>query len=176
MDKRFSRTELLIGTEALEKLQSTHIIVFGVGGVGGCVTEALARAGVGKIDIVDKDVVDISNINRQIIALTSTIGQKKVDVMKNRILDINPNAIVNTYYTFYTPENANTFDFSKYDYIIDAIDNVTGKISLVMESNKVGTPIISAMGAGNKVEGTHCCTFYCTITVYLLNLTHWKQI
>lgn len=151
---RFSRTELVIGRENILKLQKANVAIFGAGGVGGCVIEGLARGGIGNISIIDNDIVDITNINRQIIALTSTIGQKKVEVAKQRVLDINPNCNVTTYDTFYTPETANLFNFSNYDYVIDAIDTITGKISLVIETNKTKTPIISAMGAGNKMDPT----------------------
>ena len=150
MLNQFSRTEMLLGKENIEKLHSSHVIVFGIGGVGGYTVEALIRTGVENIDIVDNDTVSITNINRQIIATTKTIGQYKVDIMKERILEINPNAKVNTYKTFYTSENSSEFDFSKYDYVIDAIDTVKSKIELVIQANKTNTPIISAMGAGNK--------------------------
>lgn len=154
MINEFSRTEMLIGSENLEKLKNTKIAVFGAGGVGGYTIEALARSGIQYIDIIDNDVISLTNINRQIYALHSTIGMKKIDVAKQRILDINPNATVKTFDTFYLPENANQFDFSKYDYIIDAIDTVVGKIELVMQANKSNTPIISSMGAGNKLNPT----------------------
>ncbi len=152
MKEQFSRTESLIGSQNLEKLKNSHIAVFGIGGVGGYVVEALVRAGVGKIDIIDNDTVSISNINRQIIATHSTVGRLKVDVMKERVLDINPNAEINAFNILYLPETANQFDFKKYDFIVDAIDNVTGKIQLVLQANETGTPIISAMGAGNKLN------------------------
>ena len=154
MEDIFSRTELLLGKEALKKLAASRVIVFGIGGVGGYTTEALVRSGIGEIDIVDNDKIFPSNINRQIYATTSNIGKYKVDTAKARILDINPNIKVNTYTTFYTPETASQFDFSKYDYIIDAIDTVSGKLELVMQANKVNTPIISSMGAGNKMNPT----------------------
>lgn len=152
--EEFSRTENLIGKEAMEKLKNSHVAIFGIGGVGGYVAEALARSGVGFIDIIDNDTVSLSNINRQIIATHSTVGKLKVDVMKERILDINPNAVVNSFNILYLPKTANNFDFSKYDYIIDAIDNVTGKIQLVTQANETSTPIVSAMGAGNKLDPT----------------------
>lgn len=154
MDARFSRTELLLGKEAMEKLNNAHIIIFGIGGVGGFALEALVRSGVGSIDIVDSDVVSESNINRQIYALESTIGKYKVDVAKERIKEINPNVKLNTFTTFYLPETAKEFNFEKYDYIIDAIDTVTGKIDLIVNANKVNTPIISSMGTGNKLDPT----------------------
>ncbi|MBE6673645.1 MAG: tRNA threonylcarbamoyladenosine dehydratase [Ruminococcaceae bacterium] len=146
------RTEMLLGRENVEKLKSKRVIVFGVGGVGGYTCEALARTGVGQIDLVDNDTVSLSNINRQIIALHSTVGRYKVDVMKERIYDINPSITVNAYNTFFTPETSSQFDLSKYDYVVDAIDTVSGKIELVLLCDKAGTPIISSMGAGNKLD------------------------
>ena len=154
MNSEFSRTENLIGTNSLKKLENCHIAVFGVGGVGGFVVEALARAGVGTIDLIDSDCVDITNLNRQIIALHSTIGEKKVAVMRDRVLDINPNAVVNTFPILFLPENSSQFDFSKYDYVIDAVDNVTAKIELVMKCQEANTPIIASMGTGNKLDPT----------------------
>lgn len=147
---RFQRTQLLLGTEAMEKLKNAHIAVFGVGGVGGYAAEALARSGVGRIDLIDNDVVSESNINRQIIALTSTVGRYKADVMKERISEINPEAQVNTYKIFFLPETE--MDFSGYDYIIDAIDTVTGKIEIITRADKAGVRVISSMGAGNKLD------------------------
>lgn len=152
MNEIFKRTGLLLGEDAVSKLNNCRVAVFGVGGVGGYTVEALVRSGVGIIDIIDNDVVSESNINRQIIALHSTVGRYKVDVMKERILDINPDAEVNAFRTFFMPETENEFDFTKYDYIVDAIDTVTGKIALVVKADKVGTPIISSMGAGNKLD------------------------
>lgn len=154
MSQIFSRTEILIGAKNLQKLQNSHIAVFGIGGVGGYVTEALARAGVGNIDIIDDDTVNETNINRQIIATTKTIGQLKVDVMKKRLLEINPKIKVNAYNIRYLPETADNFDFSKYDYVVDAVDCVTAKIELVMQAQKCNTPIISSMGTGNKLDPT----------------------
>jgi len=148
----FSRTEMLFGKENVEKLKNKRVIVFGIGGVGGYVCEALARTGVGKIDLVDNDTVSESNINRQIIALHSTVGKYKTEVMRERMLDINPNIEVNIYNTFYTPDTSNQFDFSKYDYVVDAIDTVSGKIELVLQAQGSNTLIISSMGAGNKVN------------------------
>ena len=149
-----SRTEMLFGADKVEALKDKRVIVFGVGGVGGYVCEALARSGVGTIDVVDNDTVSLSNINRQIIALNSTIGQPKVDVIKARMTDINPEIKVNAINLFYTPEEADKIDFSSYDYIVDAIDTVSGKISLVCEGERVGVPVISSMGAGNKTDPT----------------------
>ena len=152
MESIFSRTELLLGKEAVEKLASFRVAVFGVGGVGGFCAEALARSGVGTLDLIDADKVSVSNLNRQIIALQSTVGQYKVDVAKKRFEDVNPDIKVNAYRVFYSPETENEFDFTKYDYIVDAIDTVTGKIALVVNADKAGTPIISSMGAGNKLN------------------------
>lgn len=151
---RFSRTSRLLGADALEQLRERRVAVFGVGGVGGYVAEALARTGIGAIDLIDCDTVCESNINRQIIALESTIGRYKADVMKERILDINPDCKVNAHLCFYLPETKEQFDFSQYDYIVDAVDTVTAKISLVMEADRVNTPVISSMGAGNKLDPT----------------------
>lgn len=151
---RFSRTELLFGNKAMEKLKNSRVAVFGVGGVGGYTVEALVRSGIGTIDIIDDDKVSLTNINRQIIALTSTIGEYKVDVAEKRIKDINPDIVVNKYKKFFTPETSGEFDFSQYDYVVDAIDTVTGKIELVMKAEKAGVPIICSMGAGNKLDPT----------------------
>lgn len=154
MSNQFSRTERLIGEEAVAKLKSAHVAVFGIGGVGGFVCEALARVGIGTFTLVDKDDVDITNLNRQIIALHSTVGRDKVDVMKERILDINPDAQVNAVKAFYLPENADDFDFSIYDYIVDAVDTVSAKIELVMRAKEAGVPIIASLGTGNKLDAT----------------------
>ncbi|HHV97543.1 MAG TPA: tRNA threonylcarbamoyladenosine dehydratase [Clostridiaceae bacterium] len=154
MLNQFSRTELLIGKEGMEKLAKSRVAVFGIGGVGGYTVEALARSGVGTLDLIDDDKVCLTNINRQIIATRKTVGKYKVDVAKERILDINPNAIVNTYKTFFSPETSEQFDFSQFDYVVDAIDTVTGKIELVVQAKKHNVPIISAMGAGNKMDPT----------------------
>lgn len=154
MLNQFSRTELLFGKEAMEKLAASRVAVFGIGGVGGYTVEALARSGVGAIDLIDDDKVCLTNINRQIIATRKTIGRYKVDVAAERIAEINPDAKVMTFKTFYTPETASEFDFSEYDYIVDAIDTVTGKIALVVNAHAAGTPIISSMGAGNKLDPT----------------------
>lgn len=154
MSERFSRTELLIGFRNMERLQKSRVAVFGVGGVGGYVVEALARSGVGMLDLIDNDVVSLSNINRQIIATEKTVGRSKVEVVKERVLDINPEMIVHTHETFYMPDTADQFDFTRYDYVVDAIDTVTGKIALVMQAQRSKTPIISSMGAGNKLDPT----------------------
>ena len=154
MLNQFSRTELLLGNAAMEKLAGSKVAVFGIGGVGGYVVEALARSGVGAFDLIDDDKVCLTNINRQIIATRKTIGQYKVDAAKERVLDINPDAVVNTYKTFFVPDTADEFDFASYDYVVDAIDTVTGKIMLVEAAQKAGTPIISSMGAGNKLDPT----------------------
>ena len=146
------RTEKLLGEEGLEKLASARVAVFGIGGVGGYAAEALARGGVGALDLIDKDAVSLSNLNRQIIALRSTIGRLKVDVMAERIRDINPEAIVRTYPVFYLPENSGEFDLGAYDYVIDAVDTVTAKLELVTRAKEAGIPIISCMGAGNKLR------------------------
>lgn len=153
MDEQFARTELLIGSGGLDKLKRSRVAIFGIGGVGGYVCEALVRSGVSSFDIIDKDVVSLSNINRQIIALHSTVGRPKVDVMKERMLDINPLVTVNTYKTFFLPKNADDFPFEEYDYVVDAVDTVTAKIELVAQCKSKNVPIISSMGAGNKMRG-----------------------
>lgn len=152
MSEEFSRTELLLGGEAMEKLAAARVAVFGVGGVGGYTVEALVRSGIGAIDIIDSDTVSVSNLNRQIIALRSTVGQYKVDVFEERIKQINPDCMVRKYRTFFMPDTAEEFDFSQYDYVVDAIDTVTGKIELAVRCNECGTPMISSMGAGNKLN------------------------
>lgn len=154
MHNRFSRTELLFGKEAMDRLKQSRVAVFGVGGVGGHVCEALVRSGVGHFDLIDSDTVNITNINRQIIATTSTIGRLKVDVMKERMLDINPEVSVCVHPCFFLPENAHQFSFEEYDYVVDAVDTVTAKIELVVRANEYQTPIISSMGAGNKLDGS----------------------
>ena len=154
MINEFSRTELLLGKENMDRLRNARVAIFGIGGVGGHTVEALARSGVGTLDLIDNDTVSLTNINRQIIALQSTVGRDKVEVAKERVLDINPKAVVNIYKTFYLPETADQFDFTKYDYVVDAIDTVTGKLQLVEEAKKAGVPIISSMGAGNKLDPT----------------------
>ena len=152
--EQFVRTEMLLGVGAMDKLKNAHVAVFGVGGVGGYVVEALARSGVGKFDLIDNDTVALSNINRQIIATHSTVGKYKVDVMKERILDINPKAEVTVHKCFYLPENADEFDSTKYSYIVDAIDTVTAKLDLIVRAKAAGVPIISSMGTGNKLDPT----------------------
>ena len=152
MKEQFERTSLLIGEEAISKLNSAKVLIFGVGGVGGYVAEALARTGVGSITIVDKDTVSESNINRQIIALHSTVGRDKLDVLKERMLDINPELQVDARKCFFLPDNAHEFDFSQYDYIVDAVDTVTAKLQIIVQAKEAGVPVISAMGAGNKVH------------------------
>lgn len=151
---QFSRTELLLGNESMIRLKNARVAIFGIGGVGGYTTEALARSGVGTLDLIDDDRVCLTNINRQIYATRRTVGRYKVDVAEERILEINPEAKVNTYKTFYMPDTAAEFDFSAYDYVIDAIDTVTGKLMLVEQADHAGTPIISSMGAGNKMDPT----------------------
>ncbi|MBR5756683.1 MAG: tRNA threonylcarbamoyladenosine dehydratase [Firmicutes bacterium] len=154
MNERYQRTELILGTAAMDKLRGCRVAVFGVGGVGGYVVEALARSGVGALDLIDCDKVDITNINRQIIALSSTVGQNKVDVAAARVKDIDPSINVTTHPVFYGPETEGDFDFTQYDYIVDAIDSVKGKIALAVNAEKCGVPIISSMGAGNKLDPT----------------------
>lgn len=152
MLNQFSRTELLLGKKAMEVLEHSRVAVFGVGGVGGYAVEALVRSGVGAIDLIDDDKVCLTNLNRQIIATRKTVGKYKVDVMKERILEINPNAIVNVHKCFFLPETRDAFDFSRYSYVVDAVDTVTAKIQLVLEAKEAGIPIISSMGAGNKMN------------------------
>lgn len=154
MLNQFSRTELLFGKEAMDILENSRVAVFGVGGVGGYTVEALVRSGVGAIDVIDDDKVCLTNLNRQIIATRKTIGQYKTDVCKERIHDINPNCEVTVHKCFFLPETKNQFDFSKYDYVVDAIDTVSGKIALVMQAKEHDTPIICSMGAGNKMDPT----------------------
>ena len=154
MSEQFSRTELLLGAEAIEKLGNSRVAVFGVGGVGGYVCEALARSGVGAIDLIDDDKVCMSNINRQIIATTKTIGRYKTEVMQERIQDINPDARVITHNCFFLPENASSFPFKEYDYVVDAVDTVTAKIELIMKCKENDVSVISSMGAGNKLDAS----------------------
>lgn len=150
----YERTKRLLGTEAVDKLKNSRVAVFGAGGVGGFAIESLARAGVGHIAIFDHDTVSESNLNRQIIALCSTVGRAKVDIFAERIADINPECKVEAHKVFFLPETADQFDFRKYDYIIDAIDTVSGKIALICKATEEGTPVISCMGAGNKLDPT----------------------
>lgn len=152
MEEQFIRTRLLLGDEGLERLKNARVAVFGIGGVGGFVVEALVRSGIGAIDLIDSDTVDISNLNRQIIATHSSLGRLKTEVMRERIADINPECKVVVHNCFYLPETENQFDFTEYDYVVDAIDTVTGKISLVMRAQESGTPIMCSMGAGNKLN------------------------
>lgn len=154
MPDQFSRTELLIGSSGMDRLKNARVAIFGIGGVGGYTAEALARSGIGTLDLIDDDKVCLTNLNRQIYALHSTIGKYKVDVAKERILDINPEAKVHAWQTFYLPDTADQFDFKEYDYVVDAIDTVTGKLALVQQAEAAGTPIISSMGAGNKLDPT----------------------
>lgn len=154
MLNQFSRTELLLGDAAMKKLKNSRVAVFGVGGVGGYAVEALVRSGVGAIDLIDNDTVALTNINRQIIATLDTVGRDKVDVAEERIKSINPNCIVTKHKCFYLPETADEFDFNDYDYVVDAIDTVKGKIEIVMRAKECSTPVISSMGAGNKLDPT----------------------
>ena len=154
MPDQYSRTRLLLGETAMEKLKNARVILFGLGGVGGNAAEALARSGVGHMDLVDDDTISITNINRQLLATHSTVGQHKVDAAAQRIHDIDPTIEVRSYKTFYLPENAGEFDFSQYDYVLDAIDTVTGKLALIAQAKAAGTPVISCMGTGNKLDPT----------------------
>ena len=154
MENQFERTELLLGEEAMRKLKDSRVAIFGVGGVGGYVCEALARSGVGAFDLIDKDTVSVTNLNRQIIATTKTIGRDKTEVMRERIYDINPEAKVRIHQCFFLPENSDEFPFAEYDYVVDAVDTVTAKLELVMKCQESGIPIISSMGAGNKLDAT----------------------
>ena len=154
MLNQFSRTELLYGTEAMERLAAARVAVFGIGGVGGYTVEALARSGVGALDLIDNDKVSLTNINRQIIATTKTVGEYKVDVAEKRIAEINPECKVKTYKTFFLPETSDEFDFREYDYVVDAIDTVAGKLAIIEKAKKEGVSVISSMGAGNKVKAS----------------------
>ncbi|MDD5932476.1 MAG: tRNA threonylcarbamoyladenosine dehydratase [Oscillospiraceae bacterium] len=154
MEEQFARTELLLGREAMERLFRARVAVFGLGGVGGYAVEALARSGVGTLDLIDDDTVNLTNLNRQIIATHETLGRHKVDAARERVLSINPGAVVHTYKTFFLPETAGQFDFTQFDYVVDAIDTVTGKLMLVEAAQRAGTPVISCMGAGNKLDPT----------------------
>ena len=152
MLSRFSRTQLLYGEETMGRFASSRVAVFGIGGVGGYVVEALARSGIGALDLIDDDKVCLTNVNRQIIATSKTLGKYKVDVAEERVHDINPDCEVRTYKTFFLPDTQDQFDFTQYDYVVDAIDTVTGKLALIMKSKEAGVPIISSMGAGNKIH------------------------
>ena len=152
MLNQFSRTQLLLGKEGMDRLFNARVAVFGIGGVGGYTVEALARSGIGTLDLIDDDKVCLTNLNRQILATRKTVAKYKIEVARDRILEINPDCHVNIYQAFYTPDTADRFDFTQYDYIVDAIDTVTGKIALVMQAQAAGTPIISCMGAGNKLN------------------------
>ena len=152
MSEQFIRTQMLLGKEALDTLSNKRVAVFGVGGVGGYVCEALIRCGIREIDVIDNDTVAESNLNRQIIALHSTIGRSKVDVMKERLLDINPGVKVNAHECFFLPENSDSFDFTEYDYVIDCVDTVTAKIEIIMKAKEANVPVISSMGTGNKLN------------------------
>lgn len=154
MKEQFLRTEMLLGAQAIARLQSAHVAVFGLGGVGGYAVEALARGGIGRLTLVDNDSISVSNLNRQILATHSTLGLRKTEAARRRVLDINPECIVRIHDVFYTPETADAFDFREYDYIVDAIDTVTGKLQLVKRANEAGTPIISCMGTGNKLDAS----------------------
>ncbi len=154
MKEELLRTAMLLGEEAVEKLTKARVAVFGIGGVGGYTLEALARAGIGALDLIDSDTVSRSNINRQILATQSTVGMSKVEAGRKRVLDINPECRVVTWEVFYTPETADRFDFTRYDYIVDAIDTVTGKLMLIQRAHECGTPIISCMGTGNKLDAS----------------------
>lgn len=154
MKEQFLRTAMLLGADAVAQLEKARVAVFGIGGVGGYTVEALARSGIGRIDLIDNDTVSVSNINRQILATHSTVGMPKVEAAKLRILDINPDCEVCTHQVFYTPETADRFNFEKYDYIVDCIDTVTGKLALVERAMAVGTPIICCMGTGNKLDAS----------------------
>lgn len=154
MREELSRTGMLIGEEGIDKLQKARVAVFGIGGVGGYVVEALARSGIGTLDLIDNDTVAPSNLNRQIIATHDTVGQLKVDAMKARILSIYPEAVVHTHACFFLPENADDFDFAQYDYVVDAVDTVTAKLEIIMRAKAAGVPVISCMGAGNKLDPT----------------------
>ncbi len=154
MSEQFVRTEMLLGVDGVERLRNARVAVFGIGGVGGYVCEALARSGVGTLGLIDNDVVSLSNLNRQIIALHSTVGQFKTDVMRDRILDINPDADVRVFHQFLLPENADEFPFADYDYIVDAVDTVSAKLEIICRAKSLGIPVITSMGAGNKLDGS----------------------
>ena len=154
MNEQFFRTEMLLGSVAMERLRNARVAVFGLGGVGGYTVEALARAGIGQLDLIDSDTVSISNLNRQILATRSTVGMEKTQAARLRVLDINPDCVVRVHNVFYTPETADRFDFTEFDYIVDAIDTVTGKLALVQRAHEANTPIICCMGTGNKLDAS----------------------
>ncbi len=154
MKEQFLRTAMLLGEESLTRLRNARVAVFGLGGVGGYTVEALTRAGIGQLDLIDNDTISLSNVNRQILATHSTVGMEKTEAAKQRVLDINPDCVVRTHKVFYTPDTAAQFDFTQYNYIVDAIDTVTGKLALVERANAVGTPIICCMGTGNKLDAS----------------------
>ena len=154
MENQFSRTQLLLGREAMERLAGARVAVFGIGGVGGYVCEALVRSGVGAFDLIDNDKVSLTNLNRQIIATRKTLGRYKTEVMKERMLDINPDADIYIHSCFFLPENAQEFHFEAYDYVVDAVDTVTAKIEIILKAQKAGVPVISSMGAGNKLAAS----------------------
>ncbi len=154
MADQYSRTQLVLGSEGMDKLRRARVAVFGLGGVGGYAVEALARAGIGQLDLIDDDTLSLTNLNRQLLALHSTLGQSKAEAAARRVLDIDPTIQVRTHQTFYLPETANQFDFTQYDYVLDAIDTVTGKLALIAQAKAAGTPIISCMGTGNKLDAT----------------------
>ncbi len=154
MEDQFARMEMLLGREGMDRLRGARVAVFGIGGVGGYVCEALARSGVGALDLIDHDRISLTNLNRQIIATWKTLGQYKVEAMRERIEEINPRAQVRTYRTFFLPENAEEFSFAEYDYVVDAVDTVTAKLGIILTAKEAGVPVISSMGAGNKLDGS----------------------
>lgn len=154
MEEQFLRTQMLLGEQAVMRLHQARVAIFGLGGVGGYVLEALARSGIGALDLIDRDTLSVSNLNRQILATHTTEGQLKVEAGRQRVLDIYPECVVRTYPIFYTPETADQFDFTQYDYVVDAIDTVTGKLALAQQAAEAGTPIISCMGTGNKLDAS----------------------
>ena len=154
MEEQFLRTQMLLGEQAVARLHQARVAIFGLGGVGGYVLEALARSGIGALDLIDRDTLSVSNLNRQILATHTTVGQLKVEAGRQRVLDIYPECVVRTYPIFYTPETADQFDFTQYDYVVDAIDTVTGKLALAQQAAEAGTPIISCMGTGNKLDAS----------------------
>ncbi|MGI6736995.1 MAG: tRNA threonylcarbamoyladenosine dehydratase [Anaerovoracaceae bacterium] len=152
MTHPLSRTELIYGSEALAKVRAARVAVFGLGGVGGNVVEALARSGIGTLDLIDNDTITLTNLNRQLLAVRSTLGQRKVDAAADRVHDINPDAVVHTYPVFFLPDNADQFDFTLFDYVVDAVDTVAAKLELIVRAQGAGTPILSCMGCGNRID------------------------